>query len=73
MSLPLSLPGSLMHHGYNMVVYTPFVLLSWIVASSTGAAENRREQRQWNEPLIDLRIENICPETWGGLGDSEEL
>ena len=31
------------------------------------------EQRQWNEPLIDLRIENICPWTWGGrLGDSEE-
>lgn len=62
----LHLQISLMHQGSHMALYTPFVLLSWIIASGTAVEANRREQRQWNEPLIDLRIENICPGPEGG-------
>lgn len=56
-------------HGLVHAIYVTFLnYCEW-----HSAAANRREQRQWNEPLIDLHIENICPEPEGGLGDPEEL
>lgn len=45
------------------------LLLSWIIATGAHVGANRRKQRRWNESLIDLRIENICPEPQGGSHD----
>lgn len=64
--VPSCLSVRFMHQRHHMASYLPLLLLPWIITHCTIVAVNRRKRRQWNKSLIDLLIENICPEPEGG-------